>query len=200
MATGPTSASFRRKLPRGLRFVGTFHPSPQELLVEDDVLLCEQRMQGEDGSASRQQGRQTVECRFLRVHRFASRDHRIMGCTRTSRFPSYRFRPPRQQVVGHVMREPVDPHFRGGRWYAEDCFRTARFVQQLKRQNTPRVRNSLFRRAQGVTRFWGITRAQNSVTIRATRSIGRGTLWSEADPLIYDSRLRGNDVFTIYDL
>ncbi len=78
------------------------------------------------------------------------------------------------------------------RWWAQ-----ATFVQQLKRQNIPRVRNFLSHRTQGVTRFWGVTRAQNSVTIRATRGTGRGTLSPQANPPIYDSRLRGNDMFTI---
>jgi len=50
------------------------------------------------------------------------------------------------------------------------------FVQQLKRQNTPRARNLLFLQAQGVTRFSGLACAQNSGTIRATRPQGRGTL------------------------
>jgi hypothetical protein len=49
-------------------------------------------------------------------------------------------------------------------------------VQQLKRENTPRARNSLFLPAQGVTRFLAVTRAQNSGTIRATPPLGRGTV------------------------
>ena len=57
------------------------------------------------------------------------------------------------------------------------------FVQQLKRQNTPRVRNSLSLWAQGVTRLSGLVRAQNSGTIRATRPLYGGTVCSEAEPL-----------------
>jgi hypothetical protein len=49
------------------------------------------------------------------------------------------------------------------------------FVQQLKRENTPRARNSLFLPAPGVTRFPAVPRVQNSVTIRATRPLDRGT-------------------------
>ncbi len=48
------------------------------------------------------------------------------------------------------------------------------FLQRLKRQNTPRAKNSLFLPAQGVAPFWRVVRAQNSVTIHATRPQGRG--------------------------
>jgi hypothetical protein len=51
----------------------------------------------------------------------------------------------------------------------------APFVQQLKRQNTPRAKNSLFLWEQGVAPFSGAVCAQNSGTIRATRPIDRGT-------------------------
>jgi len=54
------------------------------------------------------------------------------------------------------------------------------FVQQLKRQNAARARNSLFLPAQGVTRFSVIACAQNSGTIRATRPLGRGRVRAEA--------------------
>jgi hypothetical protein len=50
------------------------------------------------------------------------------------------------------------------------------FVQQLKRQNTPHVRNSLFLWQQRVARFSGVVRTRNSVTIRATRPLGRETV------------------------
>jgi hypothetical protein len=36
---------------------------------------------------------------------------------------------------------------------------------------------------QGVTPFSGVVRAQNSVTIRATRPLDRGTVCPEAEPL-----------------
>jgi len=81
--------------------------------------------------------------------------------------------------------------------------RTTTFVQQSKRQNTPRARNSLFARAQRVARRWGVARARNSDTIRATPPQGRGTLWSETGPRIYDlrcmiygSKAKGRDVAT----
>jgi hypothetical protein len=54
--------------------------------------------------------------------------------------------------------------------------RMTTFVQQLKRGNTPRARNSLFLGTQGVARPSGVVRAQNSGTIRATRPLGRGTV------------------------
>jgi hypothetical protein len=50
------------------------------------------------------------------------------------------------------------------------------FVQQFKRQSTPHARNSLFLQAQGVTQFSELARARNSVTIRATRPLDRGTV------------------------
>ncbi len=56
------------------------------------------------------------------------------------------------------------------------------FVQQLKRQNTPRAKNSLFLWEQGVAPFSGAVCAQNSGTIRATRPLYGGTVWSEAKP------------------
>ncbi len=59
---------------------------------------------------------------------------------------------------------------------------TTTFVQQLKRQNAPRANNSLFLWEQGVAPFSGVVCAQNSGTIRATRSIGRGTVCPEAEP------------------
>ena len=52
---------------------------------------------------------------------------------------------------------------------------TTTLVQQFKSKNTPRVRNSLSLRPQGVTRFPGSASTQNSGTIRATRPQGRGT-------------------------
>jgi hypothetical protein len=63
-------------------------------------------------------------------------------------------------------------------------------VQQSKRQNAPGAKNSLFLRAQGVARLPGVTRAQNSVTIRATPPQGRGTLCAKADPRIDDREFR----------
>ena len=65
---------------------------------------------------------------------------------------------------------------RDGSRLGSPALRTTPFVQQVKRQNTPRARNSLFHPAQGVARFWDITHAQNSGAIRATRGTGRGTL------------------------
>jgi hypothetical protein len=62
---------------------------------------------------------------------------------------------------------------------------TLPFVQQLKEQNTPHARNSLFLRAQGVMPFSAVACAQNSGTIRATRPLGRGTA-RRSGPLIYD--------------
>jgi hypothetical protein len=61
----------------------------------------------------------------------------------------------------------------GGRPQLQDAIT---FVQQLKRQNAARARNSLFLWTQGVMRFLGPAYAQNSGTIRATRPLGRGTV------------------------
>jgi hypothetical protein len=50
------------------------------------------------------------------------------------------------------------------------------FAQQLKRQNTPRAKNSLFLCEQEATPFSGVVCAQNSGMIRATRPLDRGKL------------------------
>jgi len=62
------------------------------------------------------------------------------------------------------------------------------FVQQLKRQNAARARNSLFLGAQGVARFRCPAHAQNFGTIRATRPKGRGRPRADAALgfMIYD--------------
>jgi hypothetical protein len=57
------------------------------------------------------------------------------------------------------------------------------FVQQFRRQNALRAKNSLFLTAQGVAQFSGVVCPQNFGTIRATRPLYRGTLCPEAEPL-----------------
>jgi hypothetical protein len=75
---------------------------------------------------------------------------------------------------------------RDGSRLGSPTLRTTTFVQQLKRQNAPRARNSLFLWAQELARRSSLVRAQNSGTTRATRPTGRGTLRSGADPAIDD--------------
>ena len=70
---------------------------------------------------------------------------------------------------------PLDPDATETSRATPSAPRIVQFVQQFRSKNTPRARNSLFLRGQGVARVSGVVRARNSVTIRATRSIGRGT-------------------------
>jgi hypothetical protein len=64
----------------------------------------------------------------------------------------------------------------------EAALRTTTFVQQLKRQNAPRAKDSLFLWEQGVAPFSGVVCARNSGTIRATPPLDRGAICPGAAP------------------
>jgi hypothetical protein len=113
--------------------------------------------------------------------------------------PDDRNRPTRspQNEVIHKLR--VWSEF-GGNSRSSHSPVTFLFVQQSKTENGPAPRISLLASVQGLTAISGGGDIHFSATFHATRPLDRGTLWSETDPRICDSRLRGNDMVTIYDL